>query len=285
LIIQNKQSLRLYQKISFPVFYYIPLIVLFSSSVLLAKKLISTNETSRTSPVWRRNQRAVTQLSLVVVSYLIGYLPHIVYFQYTSHNVSDPAKQRTDYWISMAVYICLRLSECMNPFLYNMASTKMRRASMRAIGKILSCICRYDLNLNQEVNSETNRTERSITTCTTTGGTTSLSRQLNSRNNRALHFPTAQQRQCQSDPSIFSSLMASDRPHNTLLSLNPSADARGGRQGSSTDRKNSELSQDHCQMSSSTSSDDSLNDGWVKHPLRSNPEPSRVSFPLRSSKF
>ena len=64
-----------------------------------AKKLISTNETSRTSPVWRRNQRAVTQLSLVVVSYLIGYLPHIVYFQYTSHNVSDPAKQRTDYWV------------------------------------------------------------------------------------------------------------------------------------------------------------------------------------------
>ena len=70
-----------------------------------AKKLISTNETSRTSPVWRRNQRAVTQLSLVVVSYLIGYLPHIVYFQYTSHNVSDPAKQRTDYWV--LVYITI----------------------------------------------------------------------------------------------------------------------------------------------------------------------------------
>ena len=79
--------------------------------------------------------------------------------------------------------------------------------------------------------------------------------------------------------------MASDRPRNTLLSLNPSADARGG-QGSSADRKKSELCQDHCQMSrSSTSSDDSLNDGWVKRPLRSNPEPSRVSFPLRSSKF
>jgi len=79
--------------------------------------------------------------------------------------------------------------------------------------------------------------------------------------------------------------MASDRPRNTLLSLNPSADTRGGGQGSSTDRKNSELCQDHCQMSS-TSSDDSLNDGWVKHPLRSNPEPSRVSFPLRKiSKF
>ena len=70
-----------------------------------AKKLISTNETSRTSPVWRRNQRAVTQLSLVVVSYLIGYLPHIVYFQYTSHNVSDPAKQRTDYWVLVYSYI------------------------------------------------------------------------------------------------------------------------------------------------------------------------------------
>ena len=161
------------------VFYYIPLIVLFSSSVLLgtwlhlnppgpvvenntllyfvnsgqkvlfeydlsfffwrswipvpviksykAKKLISTNETSRTSPVWRRNQRAVTQLSLVVVSYLIGYLPHIVYFQYTSHNVSDPAKQRTDYWVPVYFYISVDIWRSVHDgpeYFYDMVNLK-----------------------------------------------------------------------------------------------------------------------------------------------------------------
>ena len=104
----------------------------------------------------------------------------------------------------MAVYICLRLSECMNPFLYNMASTKMRRqsynndkriprfrkflkneiffsnkvvvvaklrASVRALGRLFYCLCRYEWKAwkRQESCSENNRTERSITNCTTTG--------------------------------------------------------------------------------------------------------------------
>ena len=77
----------------------------------------------------------------------------------------------------MAVYICLRLSECMNPFLYNMASTKMRRASVRALGRIFYCMCRYEWKTwkRQETNSENNRTERSITNCTTTGTASLLS--------------------------------------------------------------------------------------------------------------
>ena len=68
---------------------------------MTARKLIGTSSASRAGHQWRRNQRAVTQLSLVVVSYLIGYLPLIVYFLNTSHDDKSAAKQRTDYWVSV----------------------------------------------------------------------------------------------------------------------------------------------------------------------------------------
>ena len=76
--------------------------------------------------------------------------------------------------LSVIVYICLRLSECMNPFLYNMASTKMRKASVRAIGQMLYCICRYRWGVwrRQETRIENNRTERSLTNCRTNSTTT-----------------------------------------------------------------------------------------------------------------
>ena len=71
---------------------------------------------------------------------------------------------RTRAKFSLIVYICLRLSECMNPFLYNMASTKMRKASVRAIGQVVFCICRYKWGVwkRQETRHENNRTERSV---------------------------------------------------------------------------------------------------------------------------
>jgi len=60
LLINQKRNLHLYQKITFPVFYYIPLVVLATSSFLLARKLIGTSSASRIGHQWRRNQRAVT---------------------------------------------------------------------------------------------------------------------------------------------------------------------------------------------------------------------------------
>ncbi|CAG5113079.1 Oidioi.mRNA.OKI2018_I69.chr2.g7223.t2.cds [Oikopleura dioica] len=45
----------------------------------------------------------------------------------TEHGKKDG--YHVDYWMNLLCYVCLRLSECMNPFLYNVASTKMRRSS------------------------------------------------------------------------------------------------------------------------------------------------------------
>merc|ERR1712242_668552 len=85
---------------------------------------------------------------------------------------------------SVIVYICLRLSECMNPFLYNMASTKMRKASVRAIGQMLYCVCRYRWGVWRRQNTR-RATRRTLT--------------------------TSPNRQCQSDPSIFTSLQANSK--------------------------------------------------------------------------
>ena len=126
----SPKGLSFFMKIlpSLKVFYYIPLTVLATSSFLLgslvfsiitsvqisfqwrfsdlfwkpteiARKLVGTSTASRSGHQWRRNQRAVTQLALVVVSYLIGYLPLIVYFLNTKHDPSNAANQRTDYWV------------------------------------------------------------------------------------------------------------------------------------------------------------------------------------------
>ncbi|CAG5113078.1 Oidioi.mRNA.OKI2018_I69.chr2.g7223.t1.cds [Oikopleura dioica] len=118
------KMMRTYQMATYPIFYYLPFLVLVLSSCFIGKQLI---QSSRRSKNWRKNRQAVVQLALVVISFFIGYLPNILYFLTTEHGKKDG--YHVDYWMNLLCYVCLRLSECMNPFLYNVASTKMRRSS------------------------------------------------------------------------------------------------------------------------------------------------------------
>jgi len=203
---ENAENLKVYQQIAYPVFYYIPFLVLVISSILICRKLRATSSKSRN---WRRNRNAVVQLALVVVSFLIGYLPHVAYYQTTKHEVNKgeelpeakwetARRQKFDYWINLSCYFCLRLSECMNPFLYNVASTKMRKASLRAVGRIFLSVCGFRWSIWDQYEKSRKRhanfPEFSITT-----NTTSL------MNSRRRDFRV---RQSHSDPSIFSSVTA-----------------------------------------------------------------------------
>ena len=63
--------------LTYPIFYYLPFLVLVLSSCFIGKQLI---QSSRRSKNWRKNRQAVVQLALVVISFIIGYLPNILYF-------------------------------------------------------------------------------------------------------------------------------------------------------------------------------------------------------------
>ena len=89
--------------ISKKVFYYIPFGILLISSLLICRKL---HKSSRHSRNWRRHRHAVIQLALVVVSFLIGYLPSIAYYQFTFHDPNPvqgvdmvARSQKIDYWV------------------------------------------------------------------------------------------------------------------------------------------------------------------------------------------
>ena len=74
--------------------------------------------------------------------------------------------------MNLLCYVCLRLSECMNPFLYNVASTKMRRSSIRAVGKTLFFCFGFRWALWEKY--EDQMIARAQRKCSITTGTTSL---------------------------------------------------------------------------------------------------------------
>ena len=43
---------------------------------------------------------------------------------------------KEEYWFSMTAYLCLRISECMNPVFYNFGSSTMRKCTVKLLQKI-----------------------------------------------------------------------------------------------------------------------------------------------------
>lgn len=71
------------------------------------------------------------QLILISACFLLGYIPTTVYMIWTTYNnvndVSMTEKDlKIDYWCGVLSYLCLRVSECMNPVMYFLASSTMR---------------------------------------------------------------------------------------------------------------------------------------------------------------
>ena len=79
------------------------------------------------------NERNIfTQLSLIVVVFMLGYLPTTIYIIWTTTNTSkrDPS---FDFWFGAVSYLCLRISECLNPVIYNLGSRNIRRETKRLL--------------------------------------------------------------------------------------------------------------------------------------------------------
>ena len=72
------------------------------------------------------------QLSLIVVVFMFGYLPTTIYLVWTTTVESKPHPS-FDYWFGVVSYLFLRLSECLNPVMYNLGSNNIRRETKRLL--------------------------------------------------------------------------------------------------------------------------------------------------------
>ena len=104
--------------------------------------LHTTNLSSKQSYIDtpQRNRRAqnecyiFTQLSLIVVTFILGYMPTAIYQVWTIESRSNTEiKPNADYWFGVVSYLCLRFSECLNPIIYNLGSGKIRKATKKLL--------------------------------------------------------------------------------------------------------------------------------------------------------
>ena len=65
---------------------------------------------------------------------MLGYMPTAVYQVWTIESRSNiGGESNTDYWFGVVSYLCLRFSECVNPIIYNLGSSKIHEATKKLL--------------------------------------------------------------------------------------------------------------------------------------------------------
>lgn len=146
--VQYLKAFTSYQYFGTICFFYLPgvgiiissLIIIFTIKRQLRSTVASLNrKISKTQRA--KEKQAAIQLSLIALSFFIGYVPTSAYSEWSTNNFPLKAELvGISFWFSIAAYICLRLSEFLNPIFYNVGSAKMRRCTVELL-KQLRCGC------------------------------------------------------------------------------------------------------------------------------------------------
>nr|CAB3249004.1 growth hormone secretagogue receptor type 1-like [Phallusia mammillata] len=149
------QQFKAYAVFGYAVFFYVPfaLILVFSISVAVVMQLrrrqrsigyatsIGVYPRGAEALRQRKEKQAIVQLMLIVGSFLIGYIPHTAYHIYaTTTKAITHHDEVVHWWFGMSEYMLLRLSECLNPIFYNLASSSMRKETKSVLSR--ACRCR-----------------------------------------------------------------------------------------------------------------------------------------------
>nr|XP_039251279.1 galanin receptor 2a-like [Styela clava] len=121
-------------------FLYIPMILIVTSTLLLIRLLIirrnkKQQEKNDNSDVNKENA-ALIQLSFIVASFLIGYLPDFG-FRLTlmiTNSMGIEFRGRGPWLFSMLSHLVQRVTECLNPIFYNLGSSHLREATKQFLG-------------------------------------------------------------------------------------------------------------------------------------------------------
>lgn len=100
---------------------------------------LQITDAARIERMEKRNKSARLQLRFICGCFVVGYVPVAAYLIWTS---SAQAKNSCttyliDYWFGVVAYVILRVSECLNPLMYNLGCTEMRNATYEFVKKVL----------------------------------------------------------------------------------------------------------------------------------------------------
>ncbi|XP_076805359.1 growth hormone secretagogue receptor type 1-like [Clavelina lepadiformis] len=140
----------MYSKIGYSLFFYIPMILITVLSLKIAWFIYSRkrqrreamkkkpqNENSNELKQQNKEKGAILQLFLIVGSFALGYIPHTAYHIYVNTILPwTNSEVYFQWWLGQIEYITLRVSECLNPVFYNLASPKIRKETKTTIKQI-----------------------------------------------------------------------------------------------------------------------------------------------------
>ncbi|XP_039251280.2 growth hormone secretagogue receptor type 1-like isoform X1 [Styela clava] len=121
------------------IFLYIPMVLIVTSTLLLIRLLIirrnkKQQEKNDNSDVSKENA-ALIQLSLIVTSFLIGYLPDFGFrISVMIKSLGIKFGGRSAWLLSMLSHLVQRSTECLNPIFYNLGSSQLREATKQFLG-------------------------------------------------------------------------------------------------------------------------------------------------------
>lgn len=128
-----------YVAIALPIMLFAPFVGILVCAVIITGALVKMRwkrgATRRMGDIrdFRQEQEnaALLQVSLIVFSFLFGYSIDAAYRMTKALDLRDLFTLRSK-WLTITIsYVCLRVSECLNPLFYNLASSQMRESTKK----------------------------------------------------------------------------------------------------------------------------------------------------------
>ncbi|XP_039263963.2 galanin receptor 2b-like [Styela clava] len=133
-----KEALKLH-KFTVPFMFFLPMSGIIGCAVYLAVTIYRMRhcDIPRTpSPDRIRNEnKAILQVSLIVLSFILGYLGNAVNRVLVSLPIYYTIPLVSRSWFTFTCYLLLRLSECLNPVFYSLGSDTLMKATKQLFSK------------------------------------------------------------------------------------------------------------------------------------------------------
>ncbi|XP_039256222.2 alpha-1A adrenergic receptor-like [Styela clava] len=158
------EQFQVYVKIAYTTFFYIPMVAILiispSIAIIIMKRRKNRLQRRNIDGVnacpsefevksQKKENSAIVQLAVIVGSYMLGYIPSSAYLLYATAAPQSTLQEQIFHWnFGTISYILLRLSECLNPIFYNVASSKMRKETKSFLRSPAKKCCSRSTNVH-----------------------------------------------------------------------------------------------------------------------------------------